>query len=105
MVKLSEYLLAKERAYHLSVLASFSQLSTPDFLQQSQKAKKLIILIDQLPTQKLKELLRTLLKTSEEKIHLLSPEYPLLTTILPEYLLEQTQFDALHLNEKIKNIF
>ena len=103
LVKLSEYLLHQEERYHLLTLAYMGKLSSEEIKVQAKKAKKIILLLDQQYSPELQNLIEQKLNTQGEKIRILSPLYTKLTTTLTDYQLEQTEFDAEHLAERIKN--
>ena len=103
LVKLSEYLLHQEERYHFLALACMGKLSSEEIKLQAKKAKKIILLLDQESSPELQNLITQKLNTQREKIRILSPLYTKLTTTLTDYQLEQTEFDAEHLAERIKN--
>ena len=103
LVKLSEYLLHQEESYHFLALACMGKLSSEEIKLQAKKAKKIILLLDQESSPELQNLITQKLNTQREKIRILSPLYTKLTTTLTDYQLEQTEFDAEHLAERIKN--
>ena len=103
LVKLSEYLLHQEESYHFLGLACMGKLSSEGIKLQAKKAKKIILLLDQQYSPELENLIAQKLNTQGEKIRILSPLYTKLTTTLTDYQLEQTEFDAEHLAERIKN--
>ena len=103
LVKLSEYLLHQEESYHFLALACMGKLSSEEIKLQAKKAKKIILLLDQQSSPELQNLITQKLNTQGEKIRILSPLYTKLTTTLTDYQLEQTEFDAEHLAERIKN--
>lgn len=103
LVKLSEYLLHQEESYHFLGLACMGKLSSEEIKVQAKKAKKIILLLDQESSPELQNLIEQKLNTQGEKIRILSPLYTKLTTTLTDYQLEQTEFDAEHLAERIKN--
>lgn len=103
LVKLSEYLLHQEESYHFLGLACMGKLSSEGIKLQAKKAKKIILLLDQESSAELQNLITQKLNTQGEKIRILSPLYTKLTTTLTDYQLEQTEFDAEHLAERIKN--
>ena len=103
LVKLSEYLLHQEERYHFLALACMGKLSSEEIKLQAKKAKKIILLLDQESSPELQNLIIQKLNTQGEKIRILSPLYTKLTTTLTDYQLEQTEFDAEHLAERIKN--
>ena len=103
LVKLSEYLLHQEESYHFLGLACMGKLSSEGIKLQAKKAKKIILLLDQQSSPELQNLIAQKLNTQGEKIRILSPLYTKLTTTLTDYQLEQTEFDAEHLAERIKN--
>lgn len=103
LVKLSEYLLHQEKRYHFLALACMGKLSSEEIKLQAKKAKKIILLLDQQSSPELQNLIAQKLNTQGEKIRILSPLYTKLTTVLTDYQLEQTEFDAEHLAERIKN--
>ena len=103
LVKLSEYLLHQEESYHFLGLACMGKLSSEGIKLQAKKAKKIIFLLDQESSPELQNLIAQKLNTQGEKIRILSPLYTKLTTTLTDYQLEQTEFDAEHLAERIKN--
>lgn len=103
LVKLSEYLLHQEERYHFLALACMGKLSSEEIKLQAKKAKKIILLLDQESSPELQNLITQKLNTQREKIRILSPLYTKLTTTLTDYQLEQTEFDAEHLTERIKN--
>lgn len=103
LVKLSEYLLHQEESYHFLALACMGKLSSEEIKLQAKKAKKIILLLDQESSPELQNLIAQKLNTQGEKIRILSPLYTKLTTTLTDYQLEQTEFDAEHLAERIKN--
>ena len=103
LVKLSEYLLHQEESYHFLGLACMGKLSSEGIKLQAKKAKKIILLLDQESSPELQNLIAQKLNTQGEKIRILSPLYTKLTTTLTDYQLEQTEFDAEHLAERIKN--
>lgn len=103
LVKLSEYLLHQEESYHFLALACIRKLSSEELKLQAKKAKKIILLLDQESSPELQNLIAQKLNTQGEKIRILSPLYTKLTTTLTDYQLEQTEFDAEHLAERIKN--
>ena len=103
LVKLSEYLLHQEERYHFLALACIGKLSSEEIKLQAKKAKKIILLLDQQYSPELQNLIAQKLNTQGEKIRILSPLYTKLTTTLTDYQLEQTEFDAEHLAERIKN--
>ena len=103
LVKLSEYLLHQEERYHFLALACMGKLSSEEIKLQAKKAKKIILLLDQESSPELQNLITQKLNTQGEKIRILSPLYTKLTTTLTDYQLEQTEFDAEHLAERIKN--
>lgn len=103
LVKLSEYLLHQEKRYHFLALACMGKLSSEEIKLQAKKAKKIILLLDQQSSPELQNLIAQKLNTQGEKIRILSPLYTKLTTTLTDYQLEQTEFDAEHLAERIKN--
>ena len=103
LVKLSEYLLHQEESYHFLTLACMGKLSSEELKLQAKKAKKIILLLDQESSPELQNLIAQKLNTQGEKIRILSPLYTKLTTTLTDYQLEQTEFDAEHLAERIKN--
>lgn len=100
-VQLSQLLLQRTESYHLSVIAKLSKLSKSNFQSQLQKAKKLIIIADHIETPQFISFLSKLLNKAENTIQILTPEYQKLTTLLTDYQLEQTHFDALALFEHI----
>ena len=102
-MKLSEYLLHQEESYHFLALACIGKLSSEELKLQAKKAKKIILLLDQESSPELQNLIAQKLNTQGEKIRILSPLYTKLTTTLTDYQLEQTEFDAEHLAERIKN--
>ena len=103
LVKLSEYLLHQEESYHFLALACIEKLTSEEIKLQAEKAKKIILLLDQQSSPELENLITQKLNTQGEKIRILSPLYTKLTTTLTDYQLEQTEFDAEHLAERIKN--
>lgn len=103
LVKFSEYLLHQEESYHFLALACMGQLSSEEIKLQAKKAKKIILLLDQESSPELQNLIAQKLNTQGEKIRILSPLYTKLTTTLTDYQLEQTEFDAEHLAERVKN--
>ena len=103
LVKLSEYLLHQEESYHFLALACMGKLSSEEIKLQAKKAKKIILLLDQQYSPELQNLITQKLNTQGEKIRILSPLYTKLTTTLTDYQLEQTEFDAEHLAERVKN--
>ena len=103
LVKLSEYLLHQEERYHFLALACMGKLSSEEIKLQAKKAKKIILLLDKESSPELQNLITQKLNTQREKIRILSPLYTKLTTTLTDYQLEQTEFDAEHLTERIKN--
>ena len=103
LVKLSEYLLHQEKSYHFLALACIEKLTSEEIKLQAKKAKKIILLLDQQSSPELQNLIAQKLNTQGEKIRILSPLYTKLTTTLTDYQLEQTEFDAEHLAERIKN--
>lgn len=103
LVKLSEYLLHQEERYHFLALACMGKLSSEEIKVQAKKAKKIILLLDQESSPELQNFIAQKLNTQGEKIRILSPLYTKLTTTLTDYQLEQTEFDAEHLAERIKN--
>ena len=103
LVKLSEYLLHQEESYHFLGLACMGKLSSEGIKLQAKKAKKIILLLDQESSPELQNLIAQKLNTQGEKIRILSPLYTKLTTRLTDYQLEQTEFDAEHLAERVKN--
>ncbi len=103
LVKLSEYILHQEESYHFLALACMGRLSSEEIKLQAKKAKKIILLLDQQSSPELQNLITQKLNTQGEKIRILSPLYTKLTTTLTDYQLEQTEFDAEHLAERIKN--
>ncbi len=103
LVKLSEYLLHQEESYHFLALACMEKLSSEEIKLQAKKAKKIILLLDQQYSPELQNLIAQKLNTQGEKIRILSPLYTKLTTTLTDYQLEQTEFDAEHLAERVKN--
>lgn len=103
LVKLSEYLLHQEESYHFLALACMGKLSSEEIKLQAKKAKKIILLLDQESSPELQNLITQKLNTQGEKIRILSPLYTKLTTTLTDYQLEQTEFDAEHLAERVKN--
>ena len=103
LVKLSEYLLHQEESYHFLALACIEKLTSEEIKLQAKKAKKIILLLDQESSPELQNLITQKLNTQREKIRILSPLYKKLTTTLTDYQLEQTEFDAEHLAERIKN--
>jgi hypothetical protein len=102
-VKLSEYLLHQEKSYHFLALACIEKLTSEEIKLQAKKAKKIILLLDQESSPELQNLIAQKLNTQGEKIRILSPLYTKLTTTLTDYQLEQTEFDAERLAERIKN--
>ena len=103
LVKLSEYLLHQEESYHFLALACIEKLTSEEIKLQAKKAKKIILLLDQQYSPELQNLITQKLNTQGEKIRILSPLYTKLTTTLTDYQLEQTEFDAEHLAERVKN--
>lgn len=103
LVKLSEYLLHQEESYHFLALACMGKLSSEEINLQAKKAKKIIFLLDQESSPELQNLIAQKLNTQGKKIRILSPLYTKLTTTLTDYQLEQTEFDAEHLAERVKN--
>ena len=103
LVKLSEYLLHQEESYHFLALACIEKLTSEEIKLQAKKAKKIILVLDQESSPELQDLIAQKLNTQGEKIRILSPLYTKLTTTLTDYQLEQTEFDAEHLAERIKN--
>lgn len=103
LVKLSEYLLHQEESYHFLALACIEKLTSEEIKLQAKKAKKIILLLDQESSPELQNLITQKLNTQREKIRILSPLYTKLTTTLTDYQLEQTEFDAEHLAERVKN--
>ena len=103
LVKLSEYLLHQEESYLFLALACMGKLSSEEIKLQAKKAKKIILLLDQKSSPELQNLIAQKLNTQGEKIRILSPLYTKLTTTLTDYQLEQTEFDAEHLAERVKN--
>lgn len=93
-VKLSQLLLQHSEPYHFSILSHTGNFAHPDLKTVSKKAKKLIILIDQLPDPTLCKRISEQLNIDPQIIHFLTPEYSHLSSISPEYQLEQAKFDA-----------
>lgn len=102
-VQLSQLLLQREESYHLSVIAKLSQLTKATTQNTIKKAKKLIIIADHLNTSDFSSFLSKLSGKEEASLQILTPKYEQLTTILPEYQLEQVEFDALALFNRITN--
>lgn len=102
-VQLSQLLLQREESYHLSVIAKLSQLTKATTQNTIKKAKKLIIIADHLNTSDFSSFLSKLSGKEETSLQILTPKYEQLTTILPEYQLEQVEFDALALFNRITN--
>ena len=103
LVKLSEYLLHQEESYHFLALACIEKLTSEEIKLQAKKAKKIILVLDQESSPELQDLIAQKLNTHGKKIRILSPLYTKLTTTLTDYQLEQTEFDAEHLAERVKN--
>lgn len=77
----------------------------PDFFSSLKKTKKLITIIDALPSYSRENLLRTLAKdnwVNNFELKWLHPQYDKITTILDEYQKEQAEFDAENLFNKLK---
>lgn len=101
LVQLSQLLLQRNEAFHLTTIAKLSLLSSDHFQNQLKKANKLIIIADHLASKEFLTFLASLLDFDQKNIQLLSPNYQKLTTTLADYQLEQSDFDALALHSRM----
>ncbi len=100
-VKLSQYLLEKPQAYHLTLLWQTSLLHSEQLKNQIKKMKKLTIILDQYPDSDLKNFFTQELGISHELITFITPDYDQLRSIFSEYQLSESAFDAENLSERI----
>ena len=100
-VKLSQYLLEKPQAYHLTLLWQTSLLHSEQLKSQIKKMKKLTIILDQFLDSDLKNFFAQELEISQELITFISPKYDQIKSVFSEYQLAETAFDAQHLSERI----
>ena len=100
-VKLSQYLLEKPQAYHLTLLWQTSLLHSEQLKNQIKKMKKLTIILDQFPDSDLKAFFTQELAISQELITFISPKYDQIKSVFSEYQLSESAFDAENLSERI----
>lgn len=100
-VKLSQYLLEKPQAYHLTLIGQASLFHSQELKNQQKKMKKLTIILDQSPDSNLKTFFAQELGIDEKVIEFIAPDYEQLRTTFPEYQLTETDFDAQYLSERI----
>ena len=100
-VKLSQYLLEKPQAYHLTLLWQTSLLHSEQLKNQIKKMKKLTIILDQFPDSDLKAFFAQELAISQELITFISPKYDQIKSVFSEYQLSESAFDAENLSERI----
>ena len=100
-VKLSQYLLEKPQAYHLTLLWQTSLLHSEQLKNQIKKMKKLTIILDQYPDSDLKNFFTQELGISHELITFISPKYDQIKSVFSEYQLSESAFDAEALLERI----
>ena len=100
-VKLSQYLLEKPQAYHLTLLWQTSLLHSEQLKNQIKKMKKLTIILDQYPDSDLKNFFAQELAISQELITFISPKYDQIKSVFSEYQLSESAFDAENLSERI----
>ena len=93
-VKLSQYLLEKPQAYHLTLLWQTSLLYSEQLKNQIKKMKKLTIILDQYPDSDLKNFFTQELGISYELITFISPKYDQIKSVFSEYQLSESAFDA-----------
>ena len=93
-VKLSQYLLEKLQAYHLTLLWQTSLLHSEQLKNQIKKMKKLTIILDQYPDSDLKNFFTQELGISYELITFISPKYDQIKSVFSEYQLSESAFDA-----------
>lgn len=100
-VKLSQYLLEKPQAYHLTLLWQTSLLHSEQLKNQIKKMKKLTIILDQSPDSDLKTFFAQELGISQELITFITPDYDQIRSVFSEYQLSESAFDAEALLERI----
>lgn len=100
-VKLSQYLLEKPQAYHLTLLWQTSLLHSEQLKNQIKKMKKLTIILDQFPDSDLKNFFAQELGLSHELITFITPDYDQIRSVFSEYQLSESAFDAENLSERI----
>lgn len=100
-VKLSQYLLEKPQAYHLTLLWQISLLHSEQLKNQIKKMKKLTIIFDQFPDSDLKNFFAQELGISQELIIFITPDYDQIRSVFSEYQLSESAFDAETLAERI----
>jgi len=93
-VKLSQYLLEKPQAYHLTLLWQISLLHSEQLKNQIKKMKKLTIILDQYPDSDLKNFFAQELGISQELITFITPKYDQIKSVFSEYQLSESAFDA-----------
>ena len=100
-VKLSQYLLEKPQAYHLTLLWQTSLLHSEQLKNQIKKMKKLTIILDQYPDSVLKNFFAQELGISQELIIFITPKYDQIRSVFSEYQLSESAFDAEALSERL----
>lgn len=93
-VKLSQYLLEKPQAYHLTLLWQTSLLHSEQLKNQIKKMKKLTIILDQYSDSDLKNFFAQELGISQELITFITPKYDQIKSVFSEYQLSESAFDA-----------
>ena len=100
-VKLSQYLLEKPQAYHLTLLWQISLLHSEQLKNQIKKMKKLTIILDQYPDSDLKNFFAQELGISQELITFITPKYDQIRSVFSEYQLSESAFDVEALLERL----
>ncbi len=100
-VKLSQYLLEKPQAYHLTLLWQTSLLHSEQLKNQIKKMKKLTIILDQFPDSDLKNFFAQELGISQELITFITPKYDQIRSVFSEYQLSESAFDVEALLERL----
>ena len=100
-VKLSQYLLEKPQAYHLTLLWQTSLLHSEQLKNQIKKMKKLTIILDQYPDSDLKNFFTQELGISHELITFITPKYDQIRSVFSEYQLSESAFDVEALLERL----
>ncbi len=94
----------KQEAFNLFAINRYDFAFTPDFFESCKTNNNVVLALDVLPTDPYlanlkEELQREGVKNKD--IYVISPNYQNLSTIISDYMIEQTRFDSLHIAEEI----
>lgn len=96
LIKLSQFLSLHEQKIALRVIGNLSVIKSLEFQQKFLSVKKIWILIDHTPTNFFSKFFST-----NKEITLITPKYQQLTSISPDWVFTQTEFDAEALVERV----